>query len=70
MKLINTCLRNQLGEKSISYLMKIAIESPQKLSDNDLETIEGIWTRIPRKIAVQNIVHFLLLLFIVSLKLL
>ena len=41
-----------LGEKSFSYLMKIAIESPQKLSDDDLETVVGIWTRKPRKIVV------------------
>ena len=45
-------MRNQLGEKSLSYLMKIAIEAPQKLSDDDLETIVGIWTRKPRKIVV------------------
>ena len=45
--------------------MKIAIEAPQKLSDDDLETIVGIWTRKPRKIVVNNIVHFMLS-FIVS----
>ena len=32
--------------------MKIAIKAPQKLSDDDLETIVGIWTRKPRKIVV------------------
>jgi len=52
MKIIKTCLRNQMGEKSLSYLMKIAIESLQKLSDNDLETIGGIWNRKPRKFVV------------------
>jgi len=31
MKMIKTQLRNRLGEKSLSYLMKIAIESPQKI---------------------------------------
>ena len=47
---MQTRLRNRLGEKSFSYVMKIAIESPQKLSNNDLETIVGIWTRKPTKI--------------------
>ena len=31
---------------------KIAIESPEKLSDNDLENIIDIWNRKPRRIAV------------------
>ena len=38
-KMIKTRLRNRLGEKSLSHLMKIAIESPEKLSDSDLENI-------------------------------
>ena len=45
MKMIKSCLRNRLSEKSLSYLMKIAIESPNKLSDDDLESILSIWTR-------------------------
>ena len=36
MKMIKTRLRNRLGEKSLFHLMKIAIESPEKLSDSDL----------------------------------
>ena len=52
MKMIKTRLRNRLGEKSLSYLMKIAIESPQKLTDEDLEAIIGIWTRKARRIVV------------------
>ena len=32
--------------------MKITIESPQKLTDNDLETIVGIWTRKTRRIVI------------------
>ena len=48
MKMIKTHLRNRLGEKSLSYLMKIAIEA----SDDDLETIVGIWTRKPKRIGV------------------
>ena len=27
----------RLGEKSLSYLMKISIESPEKLNDEDLK---------------------------------
>ena len=52
MKIIKTRLRNRLGEKSLSYLMKSAIEAPQKLCDDDLETIVGIWTSKPRRIVV------------------
>ena len=44
------CAFEKSSEKCLSYLMKIAIESPQKLSNTDLETIVGIWTRKPRKI--------------------
>jgi len=36
-EMIKTQLRNRLSEKSLSYLMKISIESPQKLTDEDLE---------------------------------
>ena len=39
MKLIKTRLRNCLGELSLSRLMKIAIESPETLSDSDLRRI-------------------------------
>ena len=40
--------------------MKITIESPQKLTDDDLETIVGIWTRKPRRIVMQNVFYLLL----------
>ena len=40
-----------IRRKSLSYLMKITIESPQKLND-DLETIVGIWTRKTRRIVI------------------
>jgi len=43
MKMIKTRLRNRLSEKSLSHLMKISIESPQKLSDEDLEMVIEIW---------------------------
>ena len=32
-------LRNRLGEANLSYLMKIALESPEALSDEELEQI-------------------------------
>ena len=48
MKLMKTRLRNQLGERSPSSLMKIAVESP----DNELEEIVDIWNRKPRKLVV------------------
>lgn len=40
--------------KGLPYLMKIAIESPQKLTDEDFETIVGIWTRKVRRIVVYS----------------
>ena len=51
MKLIKTRLGNRLGELSLSHLMKIAKESPETLSDGDLEVVT-IWNRKGRKIAV------------------
>ena len=36
MKMIKTHLRNRLGKKRLSHLMKIVTESPEKLSDSDL----------------------------------
>ena len=52
MKLIKTRLRNRLGELSLSHLIKIAIESPETLSDSDLEEVVSIWNRKGRRIAV------------------
>ena len=45
MKLIKTRLRSSLSEKNLSNLMKIAIESPAQLIDNQLEEIVDIWNR-------------------------
>jgi len=45
MKMIKSRLRNRLSEKSLSYLMKISIESAQKLTDEDLEMMIEIWTQ-------------------------
>ena len=52
MKMIKTRLRSRLGEKSLSHLMKIVIESPEKLSDSDLENVVDIWYRKSRRIIV------------------
>jgi hypothetical protein len=52
MKMIKTRLRNRLGEANLSHLMKIAIESPQTLSDEELEQIVDIWSRKSRRICV------------------
>ena len=52
MKLIKTRLRNSLSESSISHLMKIGIESPDTLTDSNLEEVVNIWNRKGRRIAV------------------
>ena len=52
MKMIKSHLRNRLGEAILSYLLKIALESSETLSDEDLEQIVNVWTRKPRRIAV------------------
>ena len=52
MKMMKSCLRNQLGEANLSYLMKIALESPEALSNEELRQIMNVWTRKPRRIAV------------------
>ena len=46
MKIIKTRLRNRLGDTiDLSHLMKIVIESPQSLSDEELEQVIDIWNR-------------------------
>ena len=52
MKMVKSRLRNRLGEANLSYLMKIALESPEALSDEELEQIVTVWTRKSRRIAV------------------
>ena len=54
MKMIKTRLRSCLGEGNLSHLMKIAIESPETLSDEELEQTVDVWNRKPRKITVFN----------------
>ena len=45
MKLTDTCLRSNLNNKNLSNLMKIALESPFKLTDGNLEEIVDVWNR-------------------------
>ena len=52
MKLIKTHLRNALSDCSLSYLMKIAIEAPEVLSDSDLDEIVNVWQRKSRRVSV------------------
>ena len=51
MKLIKTCLRSSLNDKSLSNLMKIALESPDELTDSHLEVVD-VWKRKSRRIVV------------------
>ena len=48
MKMIKTRLRNRLGEPN---LMRIAIETPEKLPDDIVESVVDIRNRKPRRIA-------------------
>ena len=41
-------LRNCIRQSSFLYLMKIAIETPEKLTDEDLNNIVVIWNRKSR----------------------
>ena len=52
MKQIKTCLHNSLSEGTLAQLMRIAIESPVKLTDDNLEAILEIWNRKPRRIPI------------------
>ena len=52
MKLIKTRLRSNLNDKSLSNLMKIALESPVELTDSHLEEIVDVWNRKSRRIVV------------------
>ena len=52
MKLIKTRRRNSLSEGTLAQLMRIAIESPDKLTDDDLEEVLDIWNRKPRRVPI------------------
>ena len=49
MKMIKTRLRNRLGEQNLAHLMRIAIETPEKLPDDIVEGVVDIWNRKPRR---------------------
>ena len=51
MKLIKTRL-SSLNDKSLSNLMKIALESPDELTDSHLEEVVNVWNRKSRRIVV------------------
>ena len=52
MKLNKTHLRSSLNDKSLSNLMKIALESPDELTDSHLEEVVNVWNRKSRRIVV------------------
>ena len=52
MKLIKTHLRSSLNDKSLSNLMKIALESPVELTDSHLEESIDVWSKKSRRIIV------------------
>ena len=51
-KLIKNRLCNRLTELSLSKLIKIVIESPEKLTDSDFKKTVDLWNRKGRLIAV------------------
>ena len=60
MKLIKNRLRNRLTELILSNLMKIVTESPEKLTDNDLEEIVDVWNKKGRQIDVKTLIQTLI----------
>ena len=45
MKMIKTMRRNRLGEQNLAHLMRIAIETPEKLPDDVVESVVDIWNK-------------------------
>ena len=45
-------ISKQPNDKSLSHLLKIAIESPTDLTDSHLEEVVDVWYRKNRRIAV------------------
>ena len=45
-------LRNRIGESSLNHLMLTAIESPDELTDSELDCIVNVWHEKPRRIVV------------------
>jgi hypothetical protein len=52
MKMIKTRLRNRLGEQNLAHLMRIAVEMPEKLPDDIVDSVVDVWNRKTRRIAV------------------
>ena len=52
MKVMKTRLRNRIGQSSPLYLMKIAMEIVQILTDKDLKNIVNMWNRKAMRFAV------------------
>ena len=42
---------NSLSEVTLAQLMRIAIESPEKLTEDDLEVLD-VWNRKPRRVPI------------------
>ena len=55
-KNIKARLRNQFEESCLSYLIKIAMESQEILSNDDLDKIVNIWNKNPQWIIVYGII--------------
>ena len=53
MKLVKTRLQNSRTEGRLTQLMRIAIESPDQLTD-EIEVILDFWNRKPRRISPVN----------------
>ena len=51
-KLIETRLRNPLTDGWLIQLMRIAIESPDQLIEDEIEVILDFWNRKPRRISI------------------
>ena len=52
MKLIKTRLRSSLKDTNLLHLMKIAIESPDELTDSNIDEIVDVWNRKNRRVSV------------------
>ena len=52
MELIRTQTRNLIRQFCVSHLVKIAIETPETLSDVELDATITVWNKKPRRIAV------------------
>ena len=50
--MIKTRLRNRLEEQNLAHLMRIAIEMPETLPGDIVESVVDIWNRKTRRIAV------------------